>query len=109
MIIIDTPVIDKCWNLRDSYGEICVHCGCCSKIPSVRAKARYEWYLEWLNHLLSFNEWSDDETIMVIQETNIATDLRRCRAQLRYYKKRLDEEERKTQAAPVSTELGMAR
>lgn len=91
MIIIDTPVIDKCWNLRDSYGEICVHCGCCSKDPSVRAEARYEWYLERLNHLLSFNKWSDDETMRVIQEANIATDLRRCRAQLRYYKKRLKE------------------
>ena len=31
VMYVDAPVRGNCWNLRDSYGEICVGCGCCSK------------------------------------------------------------------------------
>ena len=39
---IDTQVRKNCWNWYWSYGEICVGCGCCSKNPITRAKARLE-------------------------------------------------------------------
>ena len=88
---IDAQVSSKCWNLYDSYGEICVHCGCCSKDPLTRYNARIDVLLRRIEHCVTFDEWSTDSTLRVIQETNIATDLRLYRAQLRYYKKRLKE------------------
>lgn len=106
MIIIDTPVKDKCWNFYDSYGEICVHCGCCSKDPLTRYNARIEVILRRIEHCVTFDEWSEDSFVRSIQETNVAHDLKAYRRMLRYYKKKLDEEERKTQAAPVGTEMG---
>lgn len=109
MTIIDKPVTDKCWNLYDSYGEICTHCGCCSKDPLTRYKARIEVLLRRIEHCETFDAWIADSSLRAIQETNIAHDLKACRRMLRYYKRKLDGEERKTQAAPVSTELGMAR
>lgn len=89
-MIIDTPIIDKCWNLYDSYGEICVHCGCCSKDPLIRANARYEHCLERIIHLLAFDEWSEDLSVRVLQETNIGNDLKMFKRKLQYYKKRLE-------------------
>ena len=97
MIIIDTPVTDKCWNLYDSYGEICVHCGCCSKDPLTRYNARIEVLLRRIEHCVTFDGWIADSSLRAIQETNIARDLKTYRRKLRYYKKKLDEEERKTQ------------
>ena len=35
-------VKENCWNFIDSYGEICVHCGCCSEDPITRYTARIE-------------------------------------------------------------------
>lgn len=88
-VIIDTPVIDRCWNLYDSYGEICVHCGCCSKDPLVRTKARIDVLQRHIEHFESFDEWSDDLLIKATQKMNIEKDLRSFRRQLRYYQKRL--------------------
>lgn len=108
--IIDTPVTDKCWNLYDSYGEICVHCGCCSKDPLTRANARYELCLEQIAHFNAFDGWDEDPEIRALQERNIKHDLKYFNERLRYYKKRLEEvkkcrdgEKCKTQATPVHT------
>ena len=30
-----------CWNTWSSYGEICIHCGCCGKDPLERAQSRH--------------------------------------------------------------------
>lgn len=30
----------KCYNPWDTYGEICIHCGCCSKDVAKRQQAR---------------------------------------------------------------------
>ena len=110
MIIIDKPITDKCWNIYDSYGEICVHCGCCSKDPVKRANARYELCLERIAHLNAFDGWDKDPEIRALQERNIKHDLKYFNERLRYYKKRLKELKRcrdgekcKTQATPVHT------
>ena len=91
MTIIDKPVTDKCWNVYDSYGEICVHCGCCSKDPMTRYNARIEALLRRIERCVTFDGWDTDSSLRAIQETNITTDLRQYRSQLRYYKKRLKE------------------
>lgn len=90
-VIIDTSASDSCWNLYESHGEICVHCGCCSKDPVVRTKARIDVLQRHIEHFESFDEWSDDLLIRATQKMNIEKDLRSFRRQLRYYQKRLRE------------------
>lgn len=91
---IDKPVIDRCWNLYDSYGMICVGCRCCSSDPLVRANARYELCLEQIVHLNVFDLWDDTPEGRELQKKNIASNLKYFRGRLRYYKKRLEEMEK---------------
>lgn len=88
-IIIDTPVIDKCWNLYDSYGEICVHCGCCSKDPMTRVKARIDVLIRRIGECEAFDSWFADPYLRAFQERNIAADLKVLKRRLRYYRGRL--------------------
>lgn len=88
---IDVPVSSKCWNPYDSYWQICVHCGCCSKDPLTRANARYELCLEQIAHFNAFDGWDEDPEIRALQEQNIKYDLKYFNRRLRYYKKRLKE------------------
>lgn len=90
-IIIDTPVIDKCWNLYDSYGEICVHCGCCSKDPLTRAKARIDVLTRIIGDNETFDQWDEDPYGRAVQERNIAANLKAFKRQLLYYRGRLEE------------------
>lgn len=39
-LFIDRPACKNCYNPFESYGMICVHCGCCSDDEKVRYKAR---------------------------------------------------------------------
>ena len=41
----------------DSYGEICVGCGCCSKDKAIRYPARLKLYQEHLQYHLNFKNW----------------------------------------------------
>ena len=41
----------------DSYGVICVGCGCCSKDNTVRYPARLRMYEEHLQEQLNFDNW----------------------------------------------------
>ena len=82
-------VNDNCWNFRDSYGEICVGCGCCSKDKATRYRARIEAIEEWINEAENFNHWSDDEELRQLQEKNINTDTKCYKRWLRYYRKRM--------------------
>lgn len=88
---IDAQVSSKCWNLYDSYGEICVHCGCCSKDPVVRTKARIDVLQRHIEHFESFDGWSEDLLEKATQKINIENNLKQYRRQLRYYQKRLME------------------
>lgn len=90
-VILDEGVKKDCWNLRDSYGEICVHCGCCSKDSLVRTQARIDILERHIHHFETFDEWSDDLLVKATQKMNIDKDLRHFRRQLQYYKKRLKE------------------
>lgn len=84
---IDFQVKKNCWNLYDSYGEICVRCGCCSPDPIIRAKARLKVCEERLKERMNFNDWMEgwEET----QRRNIASDIFYLKKKINYYKKRL--------------------
>lgn len=88
---IGEGVKDNCWNLLDSFGKICVHCGCCSKDKETRYKGRIECLEAWIEGKKHFQYWSDDPETRKIQERNRAETLRHFKRKLRYYRKKLQE------------------
>lgn len=88
-VILDEGVKKDCWNLRDSYGEICVHCGCCDEDLKVRTESRVRTLEIWIEELESFDEWDEDPLRRAFQEDSIQDDLKTYKQQMRYYKKRL--------------------
>lgn len=91
MMFVDEQVRDECWNLYDSYGAICVHCGCCSKDPKVRYSGRVACIKAWLEEQEAFDRWDDDPELMKIQKLNRRKNIDRLKRQLRYYSKKLME------------------
>lgn len=55
-----SSVLDKCYNLEESYGEICVRCNCCGRIDK---KTMYQCRVEHDKQMLQkcvndlFHEW----------------------------------------------------
>ena len=84
-------VMKNCWNGIDSFGEICVGCGCCSDDPLKRAKARLEVSKVHLEECENFNMWDDDPEWRKEQEKNIRSSKRYFKRRIRYYTKRLKE------------------
>lgn len=91
MMFIDVQVGENCWNLYDSYGEICVHCGCCSKDKAERYKARIATIKGWLEEKQSFEMWDDDPELKALQERNVKSDIKTFKRMLRYYRAKLNE------------------
>ena len=85
---IDVFCGKNCWNLIDSYGEVCVGCGCCSKDKKKRYESRIRCLEEWLKEREEFDDW--DEGWRELQEENIKSDIRYFKRRLRYYKKGLE-------------------
>ena len=79
----------NCWNPYDSYGEICVGCGCCSDDPLERAKARLAVSEEHLQRDIEFDQWSDDPEWRAIQEKNRKANIKYNRRRVYYYRKRM--------------------
>lgn len=90
--IIDTGVMKKCWNPYDSYGEICVHCGCCNKDKRARYMARFKLCKRKIEELENVTLWDDDPEWKAIQEKNIKSNLRYFKSRMRYYMKRMKDE-----------------
>ena len=86
--IVDEQARNECWNLYDSYGEICVHCGCCAKDKVTRYKARIEAIKGWIWQ--QENWYKPDETWEEYQHENRRKKMRHWRQQLRYYEKKLE-------------------
>lgn len=82
-------VADNCWNLLDSYGEICVHCGCCAKDKATRYKARIKTLEGWLEEQYNFDMWDDENGLRELQEKNVKSNIRSFKRMLRYYRERL--------------------
>lgn len=89
--MVDFAVNDNCWNHYESYWEICIGCGCCSKDKATRYKARYEVCQNMIQDQLSFNGWYDEPELRALQEKNIKLNLKHFRRLSRYYKKKLEE------------------
>lgn len=94
MIHIDYAVSDDCINAY-TYGEICVHCGCCSRNPNYRDRIirQIRYYKEMLNEEYDFDQWSKNENLRKIQEKNVKLNIlyfkrkiRRCKKILRCLK-----------------------
>lgn len=91
MMCVDRCVRDNCWNLYDSYGMICVGCGCCSQDKATRYRARLETVRRWLAEKEDFDYWDDDPELRAIQERNTRSDIRCFRRMVRYYEKKVGE------------------
>ena len=89
--IIDYATNNNCWNPYDSYGEICVGCGCCNKDKATRYKARYKLCQRMIEEQLSFDGWYEEPEIRALQQENIKLNLKHFRRLSRYYKKKLEE------------------
>ena len=87
---------DNCYNIWETYGGICVLCGCCTKDRIKRTKARLELFERMLDESLNFNQWADDPELRAIQEKNVASDIKWERRRAAYYRKRLAELQRTT-------------
>lgn len=88
---IDFACIEKCWNIIDSYGGMhCVGCGCCSRDKKIRYENRIRCLERWLKEQYEFDDWIEEwrET----QEKNVKANIRYFKRQLRYYRKKLEQE-----------------
>lgn len=83
----------NCWNLRDSYGEICVGCGCCSKDKKERHKNRLEALKRWNEENDRFDGWCDDPEIRERQEENVKANRKYFARMIRYYERKVEEDE----------------
>ena len=90
IVYADYATNDNCWNPYDSYGEICVGCGCCSKDKATRYKARYKLCQRMIEKQLSFDGWCEEPEIRALQQENIKLNLKYFRRLSRYYKKKLE-------------------
>ena len=77
-------VTKDCIN-PDSYGEICVGCGCCSKDKSIRYPARLKLYQEDLQRQLNFNHWI--KGWKRLQKRNIKANITYCKRRIAIYKR----------------------
>lgn len=72
---ISIAVSKNCYNLYDSYGEICVGCGCCSSNKKKRLMSRIELHKRLIKQEQEFDNWCDDPDLRALQERNIAENI----------------------------------
>lgn len=84
----DFGVTDNCINIY-SYGEICVHCGCCENEPNIKQRYinKLHYYKEILNDELHFDFWFDDEIARKFQERNVKRNIAYHKKMIRQIKK----------------------
>ena len=87
---IDSQIKKKCWNLMDSYGEICVHCGCCAEDKKTRYEARLGCLKRWLEEKEHFDDWAYEyPDLMETQKKNVASDIVYYKRKIMYYENKL--------------------
>lgn len=84
---IDYSVSADCIN-NDSYGMICLKCGCCSRNPDYRDMVihRIRYYKELLNEQYSFNNWNEGD-LRKRQEKVVESNILYFKRKIRRYKK----------------------
>lgn len=83
----------NCYNPFESYGVICVHCGCCHKDKRKRLEARIKLHKRLLKESLEFENWFDDPDIKAEQERNVNSNIAWNKRKIAQLKKALDEVE----------------
>lgn len=80
--IVCKGIIDECWNLYESYGEICVGCNACGRFNEA---TKYESRLiVYSRNLLQLSKDLLDERFQTpIQQENIKHDMARLIEKLR--------------------------
>ena len=73
---IDRGISKNCKNLIDSYGEICVGCGCCSEDPHIALTSQISVEARHLQERFAFAYYDDDEELAKIQRENVKSDIR---------------------------------
>lgn len=88
MVLNDYGVSDDCINI-DSYGEICVNCGCCSMNPNYRDRIirQIRYYKRMLNEEYSFDNWIENESMRRHQEEVIKANILDFKREIRKCKK----------------------
>ena len=86
-VFLDQCVAKNCWNLIDSYGEICVKCNCCGGFDK---DSMYTSRLRVLRRWLKDDKakLTDPDFQTALQQKNIRADIRRCQRQIRYYERK---------------------
>lgn len=88
MMHIDYGVSKDCINL-DSYGMICVKCGCCSKNPNYKDRIirTIRYYKESMRREKNFDRWDEEERWRKVQERNVTLNILYDKRKIRMYKK----------------------
>lgn len=91
-VFVDRPAKKICWNTRESFGEICVNCGCCSENAETALKSK----IATLNDYIAEDESDIAELDKAIsnakeQKQRILKDIKCCKEQKRNYRKQLTE------------------
>lgn len=81
----------NCYNLYDSYGVICVGCGCCSTNKEKRYTSRLKLNKRMLKEQYEFNLWDDDPEMRALQEKNITENIAYFEKEIAKYEKKLAE------------------
>lgn len=89
-MIADVPVNKNCWNVYESYGEICIGCGCCSREKNVRYENRVKVLNRLLQGELAFELWSEDKKLRALQEETVKHYIKSLKRAIRYYKNKLE-------------------
>lgn len=86
MANIDVAAKNDCYNLEDSYGEICVHCGCCHEDERIRNYARFVVTAQHLLERMQFDQYySDDPDTARLQYGNVKCDIAGYKRELKTY------------------------
>lgn len=83
---VDFKAKEDCYNPFESYGMVCVGCGCCSENPLEQAKARLALHERLLEKDIHFDLWFDDPELRAIQEGNVAKSIAWNKEQIAVYK-----------------------
>lgn len=86
-------VSPRCYNLYESYGMICVGCGCCSSNKKKRLLSRIELHKRLLEQEQEFAEWADDPEVRTLQEKTVAENIEFSKKAIAKYEAELSQEE----------------
>lgn len=85
-------VSKRCRNPYESYGEICVGCGCCSSNKLRAARAQMALYMRLLEEKRRFDGWFyDDPQILELQRKNNAESIKYFEDEIAKYRKIVEE------------------